>query len=116
MKQSNRTALDVFSLLAVLLAIYLLKDDPCLEGAGLAMVGLDGVFLFLCVGLPGIVLSWRRGFYYWRHVSDKSIRMTVADALPALTLLMCGAFLLIDLPVIFLHPMFPIRWLCGNLR
>jgi hypothetical protein len=108
--------LDLISIVAVLVAIYLIKDDPCAHGAGLAMVGLDGIFLLLFVGLPSILFSWRRGVGYLRKIGDKSARMTTADSLPALTLLACAAFFLLDLPVIFLHPMFPIQWLCGSPR
>jgi hypothetical protein len=113
MKTPVVIALDLCCSVAGLASIYLIKDDPCLQGSGLAMVGLDAMFLLVLVCIPCLLFSWRRGRSY---INRRHMRADVSfvEALPVLTLFLFHCFLVVALPVIFLHPLFPVRWLCES--
>src|SRR5579863_3786813 len=68
MHRSVKIAADGCCAILVLASIWLIKDDLCLEGPGLATAELGSVVLLLFVCVACLALSWRRGHEYLRPV------------------------------------------------
>ncbi|MFZ3017852.1 MAG: hypothetical protein WA056_05290 [Gallionella sp.] len=96
------------------LLLYIVKDYPCLRGAGLAMADSEAFLVSVFIAFPIFVWALRKIIRYWRNggISQSEGKFIVYVAIFALI----GAviFFAFAIPLIFFTSQFPIKSICAQ--